>query len=199
MQVDEPNNQIILRKPAEENYIKNFAYDAVYPMNCTQAAIYEQTVFSLVESVVEGYNGTIFAYGQTGCGKTFTMMGSQERDELKGIIPRTFSHIVNIIESTKDRQFLVSCSFIEIYNEEIHDLLSNDIKERREIKEDQKGQVYVKDLSKHVVKSVDEMERWMNIGFKNRAVGETVMNKDSSRSHSIFTIRVESEFTDANG
>jgi len=117
VQVDEPNNQIILRKPTEDTYIKNFAYDAVYPMNCTQAAIYEQTVFGLVESVVEGYNGTIFAYGQTGCGKTFTMMGGQEREELKGIIPRTFSHIVNIIESTKDRQFLVSCSFIEIYNE----------------------------------------------------------------------------------
>jgi hypothetical protein len=65
---------------------------------------------------------------------------------------------------------LVICSFIEIYNEEIHDLLSNDIKEKHEIKEDQKGHVYVKDLSKHIIKSVVEMEKWMSIGFKNRAV-----------------------------
>lgn len=94
---------------------------------------------------------------------------------------------------------MVTCSFMEIYNEEIHDLLGSDIKAKKEIKENEKGQVEVRDLSKHIVKSVAEMEKWMMIGFKNRAVGETVMNKDSSRSHSIFTIRVESEFTDDNG
>jgi hypothetical protein len=113
---DERTNQVILQKLDEADNNKNFAYDNIFGINSTQVAIYEQTAFNLVESVVEGYNGTIFAYGQTGCGKTFTMMGVPDNAELKGIIPRTFSHIMNIIESTKEKKFLVQCSFLEIYN-----------------------------------------------------------------------------------
>jgi Tfp pilus assembly pilus retraction ATPase PilT len=122
---EEKTNQIILSKTDEADSNKNFAYDCIFGLNAAQVSIYEQTAFNLVESVVEGYNGTIFAYGQTGCGKTFTMMGVPDNSELKGIIPRTFSHIMNIIESTKEKKFLVQCSFLEIYNEEIHDLLCN--------------------------------------------------------------------------
>jgi chromosomal replication initiation ATPase DnaA len=79
-----------------------------------------------VESVIEGYNGTIFAYGQTGCGKTHTMMGIPGNADLAGIIPKCFSHIYDFINSNMtDMKFLVRCSYLEIYNEEIHDLLGD--------------------------------------------------------------------------
>ena len=76
-----------------------------------------------MESVAEGYNGTIFAYGQTGAGKTWTMVGVPQDDQLKGIIPRTFTHLFNITQSGDAQQYLLRASFIEIYNEEIRDLL----------------------------------------------------------------------------
>ena len=98
-----------------------------------QSLIYEQSAFSLVDSVLDGYNGTIFAYGQTGCGKTFTMMGTPE-GEGKGIIPRTFSQIMTLTNSDSSKTHLIRCSFIEIYNEEIHDLLGKDIKARMDLK-----------------------------------------------------------------
>lgn len=79
----------------------------------------------MVESVLEGYNGTIFAYGQTGCGKTHTMVGVESSDELKGIIPRAFLHIFGAIDAEgASKKFLVRCSYLEIYNEKILDLLS---------------------------------------------------------------------------
>jgi len=78
----------------------------------------------LVESVIKGYNGTIFAYGQTGCGKTHTMLGVPEDPNLRGIIPNCFAHIFGFIDEKNDgMKFLVRCSYLEIYNEEIHDLL----------------------------------------------------------------------------
>jgi hypothetical protein len=87
-----------------------------------------------VDNVLDGYNGTIFAYGQTGCGKTHTMMGNNT-EEGKGIIPRTFSQIMTITKSDSTKTHLIRCSFIEIYNEEIHDLLGKDIKAKMELKE----------------------------------------------------------------
>jgi kinesin family protein 3/17 len=80
-----------------------------------------------LESVIEGYNGTIFAYGQTGTGKTFTMEGSDKKDCLKGIIPRSIAWIFNSIKNYREQQFLVQVSFIEIYNEEVRDLLNKNI------------------------------------------------------------------------
>jgi kinesin family protein 3/17 len=120
------------------------------------------------------------------------MMGIPSDETLRGIIPRSFSHIVNLIESARDRKFLVRCSYLEIYNEEIHDLLSADAKARRELKESTDKGIFIKDLTMCLVKTVDEMERNMNQGNKNRATAETQMNKDSSRSHSIFTLYIES-------
>ena len=87
-----------------------------------------------MESVLDGYNGTIFAYGQTGCGKTHTMMGGND-EESKGIIPRTFSQIITVTKNDTSKTHLIRCSFIEIYNEEIHDLLGKDVKERMDLKE----------------------------------------------------------------
>lgn len=153
--------------------------------------VYKNTAFPIVESVLEGYNGTVFAYGQTGTGKTFTMEGKTSPDELKGIMPRAFEHIFKIIESNSaDKQFLVRASYLELYNEEIRDLFSKNSK-KLEIKERSDTGIYVKDLSTYLVHDAQELSMKLAQGRDNRHVGETYMNRDSSRSHSIMTITVE--------
>ena len=107
-----------------------------------------------------------------------------------GIIPRVFTHCRSIICNDDKKQFLLQASYLEIYNECIYDLLNNQRK-KLELKSHPKKGIYVKDLNKIKVKTLDDMNRVMNKGNKNRSVGETAMNKGSSRSHSIFTIYVE--------
>ena len=120
MNIDKSTASITINKPNVNNRgaSKSFTYDAVFPADSSQIELYEKTAFSLVESVAEGFNGTIFAYGQTGCGKTFTMMGPDPYDnKMSGIIPRSFKHIFNIVEAEKDKKFLIRCTYIEIYND----------------------------------------------------------------------------------
>jgi hypothetical protein len=120
-----------------------------------------------VESVIKGYNGTMFAYGQTGCGKTHTMLGTKDEP---GIITNAFEHIYGFIdgdENTK-KKFLVRASYLEIYNEEIRDLLGKDVEKKLELKEDAKKDVFVKDLSILAVKSVKEISDLMNKGNDRR-------------------------------
>lgn len=142
-----------------------------------------------------GYNGTIFAYGQTGCGKTHTMIGVKDTKikAEKGIIPNAFDHIFGYFDDHENckKKFLIRCSYLEIYNESIRDLLSRNIDHALEIKEDPDKGVFVKDLTTCIVKSIAEIEAYMDKGTAQRMTGETAMNKDSSRSHSIFTIYVE--------
>eukprot|EP00281_Chroomonas_sp_CCMP1168_P031002 CAMPEP_0206254094 /NCGR_PEP_ID=MMETSP0047_2-20121206/23511_1 /ASSEMBLY_ACC=CAM_ASM_000192 /TAXON_ID=195065 /ORGANISM="Chroomonas mesostigmatica_cf, Strain CCMP1168" /LENGTH=383 /DNA_ID=CAMNT_0053680365 /DNA_START=30 /DNA_END=1177 /DNA_ORIENTATION=+ len=171
---------------------KQFAFDQVYDWNTLQDFCFQTTAEPIVNSVLQGYNGTVFAYGQTGTGKTHTMEGQWDPPEMRGIIPRTFCHIFEAIETTHEQNFLVRASYLEIYNEEVRDLLSKDPKNKLEIKEDVERGVYVKDLTSYVVKGVTEMENVLLAGKKNRSVGATLMNQDSSRSHSIFTIIIES-------
>jgi len=190
VQMDLASRNVKLTSP-HEGTLKQFSFDRIFDQNMSQATIYEDSAFSLVESVVEGYNGTIFAYGQTGCGKTFTMMGIQNDETLKGIIPRTFGHIMDVIETNTNKNFLLRCSYLEIYNEEIHDLLSADVRQRYELKESPDKGIFIKDLTMTIVKSIAELEKCMVTGTKNRSTGETLMNKESSRSHSIFTIYLE--------
>ena len=123
--IDENNNQIGITKPDEADNVKTFAFDSVFGEKSKQENVYTKTAYNLVENVLTGYNGTIFAYGQTGCGKTHSMVGKIEDQELQGIIPRSFGHILKSISETKEKEFLIRCSFIEIYNEEVRDLLCN--------------------------------------------------------------------------
>ena len=176
---------------------KQFAFDAVYGPDTEQQLIYDETAFPLIENVLEGYNGTIFAYGQTGCGKTFTMSGSSEQP---GIIPNSFKHIFSAISDTgADRMFLVYCSFVEIYNEEIRDLLKYDPKTKLELKEKQGSGVFIKNLKKESVNTISDILRLMDIGASHRTTKETAMNERSSRSHSIFTVYVEMSETREDG
>ncbi|KAG7385286.1 Kinesin-like protein kif3a [Phytophthora pseudosyringae] len=182
---------------------KKFTFDAAIPPEKSQQDVYAQAATDIVESVVNGFNGTIFAYGQTGAGKSHTMEGYSEPPEAKGIIPNSFSHIFDRIAAEADnKQFMVYASYLEIYNEEIRDLLAPDPKNRLELKETVDAGVFVKDLTSRQVAAAAEIDAVMQQGKKNRSVGATLMNQTSSRSHSMFTITVEACSTavsEANG
>ncbi|XP_030634155.1 kinesin-like protein KIF17 [Chanos chanos] len=198
--LDTSRCQCFIEKPGgTEEPPKQFTFDGTYFIDQTTEQMYNEIAYPLVEGVTEGYNGTIFAYGQTGSGKSFTMQGVVEPPTQRGVIPRAFEHIFETIQCAENTKFLVRASYLEIYNEEIRDLLGCDTKQKMELKEHPERGIYVRDLSMHTVHSVGECEHIMEQGWKNRSVGYTLMNKDSSRSHSIFTIHLEICNTDAAG
>lgn len=191
--VDVKLGQVSVKNPKGTSHEmpKTFTFDAVYDWNAKQFELYDETFRPLVDSVLQGFNGTIFAYGQTGTGKTYTMEGVRGDPEKRGVIPNSFDHIFTHISRSQNQQYLVRASYLEIYQEEIRDLLSKDQTKRLELKERPDTGVYVKDLSSFVTKSVKEIEHVMNVGNQNRSVGATNMNEHSSRSHAIFVITVE--------
>lgn len=200
--VDVKLGQIVVRNPREASaseHPKVFTFDSVYDWNSKQIDLYDETFRPLVDSVLLGFNGTIFAYGQTGTGKTYTMEGVRDDIERRGVIPNSFEHIFTHISRSQNQQYLVRASYLEIYQEEIKDLLSKDQTRRLELRERPDTGVYVKDLSSFVTKSVREIERVMNVGNQNRSVGATNMNEHSSRSHAIFVITVECSELDDDG
>uniref|UniRef100_A0A672RJP0 Kinesin-like protein n=1 Tax=Sinocyclocheilus grahami TaxID=75366 RepID=A0A672RJP0_SINGR len=192
--VDVKFGQVAVRNPrsaSSHEHPKVFTFDSVYDWNSKQMELYDETFRPLVDSVLFGFNGTIFAYGQTGTGKTFTMEGVRNDPDRRGVIPNSFEHIFTHISRSQNQQYLVRASYLEIYQEEIRDLLSKDQSRRLELKERPDTGVYVKDLSSFVTKSVREIEHVMNVGNQNRSVGATNMNEHSSRSHAIFVITIE--------
>ncbi|KAA0165709.1 hypothetical protein FNF27_06629 [Cafeteria roenbergensis] len=170
---------------------KRFTFDSVYDDKSTQRDVYDDTGFPLVESVLQGYNGTMFAYGQTGCGKTHTMQGKDSPPELRGIIPTSFEHVFDHLKLLKDKEALVRVSYLELYNEEIRDLLGADHLAKLELKENPEKGVFVKGLRSVVVDGVEAIDALMAQGNAVRTTGSTAMNAESSRSHSIFTIVIE--------
>jgi hypothetical protein len=149
---------------------------------------------------MEGYNGTLFAYGQTGTGKTFTMDGDKE-GRFPGIMPRTIDYIFDRIkESSQKKKFMVTASYIELYKEQLNDLLvpptNNPIgteqKKKPEIHEHPDFGIYVTNISKETVPDRHSMIEKLEYGKKNRKHAETLMNSESSRSHAIFMITLES-------
>lgn len=188
--------QVILRNPRAlvSEPQKTFTFDAVYDSNSKQRDLYDESVRPLIDSVLAGFNGTIFAYGQTGTGKTYTMQGAWMDPEKRGVIPNAFDHIfTHISRSQSDKQYLVRASYLEIYREEIRDLLDPNHGNARalELRESPETGVYVRDLTSCVCKSIKEIEEVMNVGNQARAVGATDMNEHSSRSHALFLITVE--------
>ena len=190
LQFDRELHQVAILEPKTGLY-KSFAYDSVYDDASSQQELYDESAFPLVESALQGYNATIFAYGQTGCGKTFTMMGIPSDINVRGIIPNSFSHIFGCISEAQNKVFLVKCAYIEIYNEEVRDLLNYDPKTRLELKESVDKGIFIKNLSTQAVKNTVDIARFMEQGNSHRIVKETNMNERSSRSHAIFIIYVE--------
>lgn len=184
--------QIELKNPKEQDEpTKDFTFDAIYDENSTQSDLYEETFRDLVDSVLNGYNATIFAYGQTGTGKTHTMEGKSEDPEQRGVIYKCIDHIFEHMAASHNQEYLVRASYLEIYQEELRDLLEAESNKRLEIKERPDGGVYVKDLTSKLTRSVAEIQEVMVRGNAHRSVGRTNMNEHSSRSHAIFIITVE--------
>ncbi|VFV24784.1 low quality protein: kinesin-like [Lynx pardinus] len=198
--VDSARGQCFIQNPgAADEPPKQFTFDGAYHMDHFTEQIYNEIAYPLVEGVTEGYNGTIFAYGQTGSGKSFTMQGLPDPSSQRGIIPRAFEHVFESVQCAENTKFLVRASYLEIYNEDVRDLLGAESKQKLELKEHPEKGVYVKGLSMHTVHNMAQCERIMEAGWKNRSVGYTLMNKDSSRSHSIFTISIEIYAVDERG
>jgi len=162
-------------------------------MDSTQQEVYDQTAKPAIDSLLEGYNSTILAYGQTGTGKTFTMEGYTKNtfDEGRGIIPRSIENIFNHIENlSKSTKFMVRASYLQIYNEQINDLLKQE-KSNLNIREDKKKGVYVEGLSEWSVQKPLDVYNLLKKGTGNRAISYTKMNDASSRSHAVFVVTVE--------
>ena len=197
-----PNKGLVeIKNPAlgPTDPLKTFTFDAVYDCNSKQLDLYAETFAPLVDSVLDGFNGTIFAYGQTGTGKTYTMEGVKDDQSQRGVIPNSFDHIFSHIAKSENQQYLVRASYLEIYLEDVRDLLAKDQTKNLELKERPDTGIYVKDLSSFVCKSVSEIEHVMAVGNQNRSVGKTEMNEHSSRSHAIFIITVECSELDVEG
>ncbi|XP_052586509.1 centromere-associated protein E isoform X2 [Peromyscus californicus insignis] len=169
---------------------KSFNFDRVFHSNETTKNVYEEIAVPIINSAIQGYNGTIFAYGQTASGKTHTMMGSED---CLGVIPRAIHDIFQRIKKFPEREFLLRVSYMEIYNETITDLLCNAQKMKPLIiREDINRNVYVADLTEEVVYTAEMALKWITTGEKNRHYGITKMNQRSSRSHTIFRMILES-------
>ncbi len=170
-----------------------FNFDYVYDQESDQRTVYDTTAKAVVDSSLKGYNATIFAYGQTGTGKTYTMEGFNSADE-RGIIPRSieqiFRHIQELCVSPRKRAFLVRASYLQIYNEVISDLLKP-ARSNLHIREEKKRGIFVEGLSEWVVRSPAEIYGLMERGGSMRATGSTKMNELSSRSHAVFIIIAE--------
>jgi kinesin family protein 6/9 len=168
--------------------------------NVSQDAVYDQVVKEITLKTLEGYNGTVLCYGQTGAGKTFSMTGATENYQQRGLIPRTIQHVFKEIQNRQDRSFTVRIGYIEIYNEQLFDLLSTistpnsstDYNSNLTIFDD-RGDVFVKGLSYQLANSEEEALNLLFEGETNRSIGAHSLNKESSRSHCLFTIRVESK------
>ena len=172
-----------------------FKYDKIFNSESQQSQIYENVGKRIVGDVMEGYNGTIFAYGQSGSGKTYTMYGPDIYDDIyKGIIPRIVEDIFNYVEKADDNvDFQFKLSVLEIYKEVMYDLLSQqsgDIK----IQENPETGIVIEGLSEVYLSSIEEFFEYVDLSQSNRKVAETKLNHNSSRSHCILILEVTQSF-----
>ncbi|PIN88440.1 hypothetical protein AB205_0079560, partial [Aquarana catesbeiana] len=204
-----PNDEkaIVLTK-VEESHIGrersqsvkyDFNFDCVFPPTTGQAPVFEE-ISLLVQSALDGYPVCIFAYGQTGSGKTYTMEGPDNiSEETMGMIPRAIQQIFSSAEELKIKgwQYKFTASFLEIYNETIKDLLVNrpDKKHEYEIRKvnTTSNEVYVTNLRYVEVSSVEEVHDLLHAAKTHRSVAKTALNDRSSRSHSVFQLKIEGE------
>ncbi|KAL9963272.1 hypothetical protein ACROYT_G032456 [Oculina patagonica] len=166
----------------------SYFFDRIFDTSNSTQDVYDEFGKPTVLSAMDGFNGTLFAYGQTSSGKTHTMMGDQQHE---GVIPKAVGEIYDYINKHPSREFLIRVSYMEIYNEDIKDLL-NPSKTNLKVHENTQRQVYVGDLTEEVVSCGEDVFKHMMRGEKNRHFGETNMNDRSSRSHTIFRVVIES-------
>eukprot|EP00466_Bigelowiella_natans_P009990 jgi/Bigna1/42808/e_gw1.67.5.1 len=160
--------------------------------NVDQEVTYETCAEDIVNSVLQGYNGTIMAYGQTGAGKTFTMMGGTQSYKYRGIAPRAVAHVFRHIQTNPQVAVSVKISYLEVYNEQFFDLLQENTRlQDLAVMDDPHGNVFVKGLSMKTATCEEEALNLLFEGETNRAIAEHQMNKSSTRSHCVFTMHLD--------
>ncbi|KAK8481123.1 hypothetical protein V6N13_031669 [Hibiscus sabdariffa] len=183
---------------------RKFTFDSVLDTNSSQEDVFHQIGAPLVKSALSGYNASILSYGQTGSGKTYTMWGPPSAmvedpspRSHQGIVPRIFQMLFSEIQREQENcdgrqtNYQCRCSFLEIYNEQIGDLL-DPTQRNLEIKDDSKNGLYVENLTEEYVSSYEDVTQILIKGLSSRKVGATTVNSKSSRSHIVFTFVIES-------
>ncbi|KAK7099081.1 hypothetical protein V1264_003272 [Littorina saxatilis] len=177
-----------------------FTFDFALSAKSSQDDAYVQCVEPLVKSIFEGYNSTVFAYGQTGSGKTYTIGGgdiSSLTEDEYGIIPRALHQIFDIMKANPHVTYDVRVSYIEIYKEELRDLLDLDTQTKDlHVREDDKGNTVIVGAREERVECLDEVMSLLETGSAARHTGSTQMNEHSSRSHSVFTMLIGQQWAD---
>ncbi|XP_033728379.1 kinesin-like protein KIF9 [Pecten maximus] len=192
-----------MRKDGRKGVVNNqildwsFRLDGIFH-NSSQDHVFGNVASEFVTSALDGYNGTVMCYGQTGAGKTFTITGATENYKQRGIVPRALSQLFREIEERPEYAITVRVSYLEIYNENMFDLLSTlpeswnnaNPEQQMVVVENQDG-VFVKGLSHHIAQNEEEALNFLFEGETNRAIAAHSLNKQSSRSHCIFTVYIE--------
>ncbi|KAN0009274.1 hypothetical protein ACTFIU_006553 [Dictyostelium citrinum] len=185
-------NDSVTVNGSESNH--SFSFDYIFPSNTTQRDVYDHAAKPVIEDIMAGYNGTLFVYGQTGSGKTFSMTGINEPGgdpELRGIVPRMIETVFEFISNADENiEFIVKASYIEIYMERIRDLLDTR-KDNLKVREEKGKGVWVEGTSEVYIYREEDILEVINTGISNRAIAETRMNAESSRSHSIFILTIQ--------
>ncbi|XP_062936439.1 kinesin-like protein KIF19 [Cynocephalus volans] len=180
---EDPDDILRAHRSREKSYL----FDVAFDFTATQEMVYQATTKTLIEGVISGYNATVFAYGPTGCGKTYTMLGT---DHEPGIYVRTLNDLFRAIEETSnDMEYEVSMSYLEIYNEMIRDLLNPSLG-YLELREDSKGVIQVAGITEVSTINAKEIMQLLMKGNRQRTQEPTAANQTSSRSHAVLQVAV---------
>ncbi|XP_017499429.2 kinesin-like protein KIF19 isoform X1 [Manis javanica] len=181
--MEDPDDILRAHRSREKSYL----FDVAFDFTATQEMVYQATTKSLIEGVISGFNATVFAYGPTGCGKTYTMLGT---DHEPGIYVRTLNDLFHAIEETgNDTEYEVSMSYLEIYNEMIRDLL-NPALGYLELREDSRGVIQVAGITEVSTINAKEIMQLLMKGNRQRTQEPTAANRTSSRSHAVLQVAV---------
>lgn len=200
LSINEEEGHIHLNIPRNEalghiNHLpenKTFKFDGIL-RNVPQEGVFDTVARDTIKGALEGFSGTVFCYGQTGAGKTFTMSGSTSSYQERGIIPRTISALFKEIAGRPNEQFEIKASYLEIYNEVMLDLLGEYQDSMITINESAKGNILVKGLKQFLCKKEDDCLNLLFQGEINKTMASHNLNQNSSRSHSIFTLYIQSK------
>lgn len=193
VQCNQKTNELVVRK-------RTYTFDKVFGPYTTQKEVFKSMIQPVVDEALMGFNCTVFAYGQTGTGKTHTIQGSLDpENEMAGIIPRAVRYIFDHLQQNY-QDYSVRVSYLQLYNEELSDLLSTSEPKKLRLMEDvKKGGVYCQNLQEVPAVTSSDVFALLERGVKNRYTAETALNENSSRSHSIFTLKLHTKETVPGG
>jgi hypothetical protein len=169
-------------------------YDVAFPFSTSQLGVFEVVGVPIVQTAYNGFNASMFAYGQTSSGKSFSMMGVRGT-ELVGLIPRIAHLLFHVVTTTSGHEFYIEGSYLEIYNEKLKDLLSKSGEDLK-VRENPELGVHVAGLIKVLVKTSDDCEKLIEDGTSSRTVAATKYNSESSRSHAVFELHIQHKYKD---